>query len=188
MHKNLTSVSRWGSDREGKKKSTARWKKRTTSQRKTYRLYIDGMYAKFSKRDRLRGHKVGEGEKERRVWGEWKRENSRWKMRVVCRQSSDDTAHSQRSRAWGIHREFWLMRSDVPQLSGPMTACTDEDNELRVYVQGKTWIPYRTMCFWMKLIKVELKVCAEAHIELKPEVYIHWKRGHAHLSSLSSLY
>lgn len=51
-------------------------------------------------------------------------------MRLARRQASDDTAHSQRSAALGIHGEFWVMRSDVPQLSGLLTGCSDQAVEL----------------------------------------------------------
>lgn len=51
-------------------------------------------------------------------------------MRLPSRQASDNTTHSQRSKALGIHREFWVMRSDMPQLSGPLTGCSDWAKEL----------------------------------------------------------
>ncbi|KAI9543199.1 hypothetical protein NQZ68_014130 [Dissostichus eleginoides] len=46
------------------------------------------------------------------------------------RQASDDTTLSHRSTALGIHREFWVMRSDVPQLSGSLTGCSDWADKL----------------------------------------------------------
>lgn len=52
-------------------------------------------------------------------------------MRLACRQAADNTASSQCSGASGIHKEFWVMRSDVPQLSGSLTGCSDQDWELK---------------------------------------------------------
>lgn len=51
-------------------------------------------------------------------------------MRLPSREASDGSTHSQHSRALGVHREFWVMRSDMPQLSGPLTGCSDWANKL----------------------------------------------------------
>lgn len=47
------------------------------------------------------------------------------KNEALLQTDLDGTTHSQHSRALGIHTEFWVMRSDVPQLSGPLTGCSD---------------------------------------------------------------
>lgn len=98
-----------------------------------------GIYAKVSERDAgweatERGR---EGER-KKGWSGRESENTRWKMRLPSRQASDDTTHSQCSRALGIHREFWVMRSDMLQLTGPLTGCSDWAQ--RAHGGGGGWV------------------------------------------------
>lgn len=77
------------------------------------------------------GQREWEREREKEGWrGDRRRENTWWKMRLPRRQASNDTTQSQRSRALGIYREFWVMQPDMPQLSGPLTGCSDWAHEL----------------------------------------------------------
>lgn len=55
---------------------------------------------------------------------------TRWKMRHPSRQASDDTTHSQRSRALGINREFWVMPSDSRSSVAPWLAALIGPTEL----------------------------------------------------------
>lgn len=121
----------WGKGK-GQKPQTSTY---TETQRHTLKGYLPNL-----ERERQGEKSQYKRESRRRDEGrERKRENTRWKMRFPCRQASDDTTHSQHSRALGIHREFWVMRSDMPQLSGPLTGCSDWPDELAGH-QGCSWL------------------------------------------------